>query len=126
MIGQIVRFGLVGAAAAATHFAVAVACVRWVALDPQIANVVGFLVAFAVSFAGQWRWTFAAQAAPVARALPSFFLVSILGFATNAIAYRWLLTHTRLRYDVALALVLIGVAAVTFVLARFWAFRRAR
>jgi len=124
MIVQLLRFGLVGAAAAATHFAVAVACVRLAQIDPQFANVLGFLVAFAVSFLGQWRWTFAGQAAPIGRALPSFFGVSILGFVTNALSYRWLLTHTTLRYDVALALVLVGVAALTFVLSRFWAFRR--
>jgi putative flippase GtrA len=124
MIGQLLRFGLVGAAAAATHFAVAVACVRITGVDPQLANVIGFLIAFAVSFVGQWRWTFANHAAPVSRALPSFFFVSILGFATNALAYRWLLTHTTLRYDIALALVLVGVAAMTFVLSRYWAFRR--
>jgi putative flippase GtrA len=100
--------------------------VRGLQLDPQLANVVGFLVAFTVSFLGQWRWTFGAHAAPLLRALPSFFLVSVGGFAANALAYRWLLTHTALRYDVALALVLIGVAAMTFLLSRFWAFRRAR
>jgi putative flippase GtrA len=126
MIGQVVRFGMVGAAAAATHFVAAVACVRGLAIDPQIANVIGFLIAFSVSFLGQWRWTFAAFDAPLARALPSFFLVSLAAFAANAIAYRLLLTHTRLRYDAALAIVLIAVAAVTFVLSRFWAFRRAR
>lgn len=126
MIGQVVRFGMVGAAAAATHFVVAVACVRGLSLDPQLANVVGFLIAFALSFLGQWRWTFGAHAAPLARALPSYFLVALTGFAANALAYRWLLTHTPLRYDVALALVLIAVAAMTFVLSRFWAFRRVR
>ena len=126
MIGQVVRFGLVGAAAAATHFVVAVACVRGLAADPQIANVVGFLIAFSVSFLGQWRWTFATHATPLARALPSFFVVSIAGFAVNALAYRLLLTRTPLRYDVALAIVLIGVAAMTFALSRFWAFRSTR
>lgn len=126
MIGQLLRFGLVGATAAATHFVVAVACVRGLRLDPQLANVVGFLVAFTVSFLGQWRWTFGTHAAPLARALPSFFVVSVSGFAANALAYRWLLTHTALRYDVALALVLMAVAAMTFLLSRFWAFRRAR
>ena len=126
MIGQVVRFGVVGATAALTHFLVVVALVRAAAIDPQIANVFGFLVAFSVSFVGQWRWTFRAHAAPLARALPSFFLVSVTGFAVNALAYRALLTFTLLRYDVALALVLIGVAGMTFLLSRFWAFRKSR
>ena len=126
MIGQVARFAVVGAAAAATHFVVAVACVRALRIDPQLANVAGFLVAFTISFLGQWRWTFAAHAAPLARALPAFFAVALGGFAANALAYRLLLTYTPLRYDVALALVLIFVAAMTFVLSRFWAFRKTR
>jgi putative flippase GtrA len=124
MIGQVVRFGVVGASAALTHFVVAVTLVRVAHIDPQIANVFGFLVAFGVSFLGQWRWTFGEQRAPLARALPSFFLVSLTGFTVNALAYRALLTYTPLRYDVALALVLIGVAGMTFLLSRYWAFRK--
>lgn len=123
MIVQLLRFGLVGAAAAAVHFIVAVALVRTLGLDPQAANVAGFVIAFALSFVGQWRWTFSVARAPLARALPAFVVVAWLGFAANALAYRWLLNYTALRYDVALALVLIGVAMLTFVLSRFWAFR---
>lgn len=126
MLAQLARFGLVGLAATLTHFLVAVSCVRVLALEPQLANVAGFLVAFTVSFAGQWRWTFRASAAPLARALPSYFAISVAGFLLNAAAYRWLLGHSALRYDVALALVLLGVAGLTFVLSRLWAFGRAR
>lgn len=126
MMAQVFRFGIVGAAAATTHFVAAVTCVRSLGVDPQLANVIGFAIAFMVSFVGQWRWTFGAQAAPLGRALPSFLLVALGGFAANALAYRWLLAHTPLRYDVALALVLVAVAATTFLLSRGWAFRSAR
>ena len=123
MIGQALRFGIVGAIATATHFVVAVACVYSLALDPRLANVAGFLVAFVVSFAGQWRWTFRQQAAPLAQALPWYFVISIAGFAINAVAYHLLLAYAPIRYDVALALVLAGVAVMTFVLSRRWVFR---
>ncbi len=117
------RFGAVGVAATLTHFCVAVALVRFGGVDPQGANVGGFLVAFGVSFLGQWRWTFGRSGAPLRRALPAYFTISLAAFALNALAYRVLLTTTALRYDVALALVLLGVAALTFVASRRWAFR---
>jgi len=123
LIAQLVRFGAVGAAAALTHFVVAVSAVRWGGLLPQWANVIGFAVAFIVSFLGQWRWTFRIAAAPLRRALPSFFLIAVSGFLLNALAYQLLLTYTPLRYDAALAIVLVAVAALTFVLSRAWAFR---
>jgi hypothetical protein len=49
--------------------------------------------------------------------------VSALGFCVNEASYAWLLHATTLRYDVLLAAILIAIAALTFILGRFWAFR---
>ena len=49
-------------------------------------------------------------------------MVSAMGFAVNQAAYVALLRFSGLRYDVALALVLGAVAAMTFVAGRVWAF----
>ncbi|GAA0777239.1 hypothetical protein GCM10009108_12610 [Castellaniella ginsengisoli] len=99
------------------------ACVTLGGLAPLAANVVGWLVAFGVSFAGHYRLTFRHQHAPLVRAASRFFLVSALGFAVNEAAYATLLHLTAIRYDVLLALVLIGIAGMTFILGRYWAFR---
>ena len=123
---QVGWFVIVGCTAAATHWAIAVACVAWGQMAPLIANVVGWLVAFGVSFTGHYRLTFRHQHAPLLRAAVRFFGVSALGFAVNEIAYATLLEVTTLRYDVLLALVLIGIAGMTFILGRFWAFQRSR
>ncbi len=120
---QIGWFVIVGCAAAATHWAVAVACVAHGDLAPRVANVVGWLVAFGVSFTGHYRLTFRLQRAPLRRAAVRFFMVSALGFAVNEAAYAALLYLTAIRYDILLALVLIGIAAMTFILGRYWAFR---
>jgi hypothetical protein len=53
----------------------------------------------------------------------TLFVVSALGFGINEATYAWLLHATALRYDVLLALVLIGIAGMTFILGRYWAFR---
>ena len=124
LLTQAIRFGVVGLVATAVHFLFAVAAVQLFELAPQLANLLGFGVAFCVSFLGQWRWTFARRATtPVARALPLYLMVSIGGFVANALVYEWLLTHTAWRYDVALAVVLVAVAALTFVASRVWVFK---
>ena len=116
-------FVAVGCTAAAVHFGVVVALVEGLALRPLLANVGGWLVAFVVSFCGQWLLTFRARQAPVQQALPRFFLVSLAGFAANEAAYALLLHFSALPYDLLLALVLVGVAVMTYWLSSRWAFR---
>ncbi|AUT46003.1 GtrA family protein [Achromobacter sp. AONIH1] len=120
---QLVFFVAVGCAAAATHWAVAVGCVELAAAAPLVANLVGWLVAFAVSFIGHYRLTFRHSRIPWTIAIRRFFLVSAAGFLVNESAYAWLLHATAVRYDVLLALILIGLAVLTFVVSRLWAFR---
>lgn len=120
---QIGWFVIVGCAAAATHWAVAVACVSITGLPPLWANLIGWLTAFCVSFTGHYQLTFRLQRAPLAQAARRFFAVSALGFAVNEAAYAVLLSTTSIRYDILLALILIGIAGMTFILGRFWAFR---
>lgn len=121
---QLGWFVAVGCAAAATHWLVVVFVVSFVGYAPLIANVIGWLIAFGVSFLGHYQLTFKPQHAPLFRSARRFFAVSALGFSINELSYAYLLHTTTLRYDVLLALILIGIAAVTFILGRFWAFRR--
>jgi putative flippase GtrA len=121
---RIATFVAVGATAAAVHFAVVVAVVEAGLAPPLAANVVGWLVAFGVSFAGQHRLTFGDRETPVRQAAPRFFALSAAGFCANEAAYALVLRYSAARYDVALAVVLVGVAAMTYVLSSGWAFRR--
>lgn len=123
IIRQLFWFVAVGCTAAATHWLVVVAVVDHVGLAPLLANLVGWLVAFGVSFWGHYQLTFKHQRAPLAQASVRFFAVSALGFSVNELAYAFLLRVTTLRYDLLLALILIGIAIMTFILGRFWAFR---
>ncbi len=126
LLSQLFWFVAVGCTAAATHWLVVVAVVKTQGLPPLAANVVGWLAAFCVSFWGHYQLTFKQQHAPLGRAARRFFGVSALGFAINELAYASLLHATSLRYDVLLALILIGIAVLTFILGRFWAFRHTR
>jgi len=122
---RVPRFVAVGCAAAAVHFSVVLLLVTCAAVAPLIANAAGWLIAFAASFLGQWRFTFGAQAAPAWQALRRYFVLSLGGFAANEAAYAALLRWTRLPYDLLLAAVLLGVAFFTYLLSSRWAFRDA-
>lgn len=123
IISQLFWFVAVGCTAAATHWLVVVGVVNTLGLPPLAANFIGWLVAFCVSFWGHYQLTFKQQHASLGKAARRFFAVSALGFAVNELAYATLLQTTSLRYDVLLALILIGIAGLTFILGRFWAFR---
>jgi len=120
---EIVWFIIVGCAAAMTHWLVVVGCVRTVSMAPPIAHVVGWLVAFLVSFSGHYRLTFKSQQKSLPIALRRFFFVSASGFAVNELAYSYLLHVTSIRYDLLLAIILVAIAVLTFIVSRWWAFR---
>ena len=116
----------VGSAAAAVHLATVKGLVEAAGWPPLAGNICGWLLAFGVSFTGHQRLTFAEQGAPQSRALRRFFIVSALGFVANEAAYAALLAYTRLPYDAALVLVLLGVAVLTYLSSRHWAFLGSR
>ena len=92
------------------------------ALDIFCWHFLVFLLAFQVSHLGHHRFTFSAAEAPVARSRRRFFLVALSSFLVNEVLYALLLRFTDLDYRVALAIVLVAVAVLTFVSARQWAF----
>ncbi|HRL21888.1 GtrA family protein [Alcaligenes sp. SDU_A2] len=124
MSRQILLFILVGTLAAATHWGIVVLAVQTLAVPALLANLLGWLVAFGVSFSGHYWMTFRQQHARLLPALGRFFLVSAAGFAVNEASYAVLLKYSGLRYDLLLGLILIALAVLTFLAGRLWAFRR--
>lgn len=122
MIGELVRFGIVGVAAMATHWSV-VALLVPLGLAPLLANIIGFAVAFNVSFFGHHHWTFT-SADSRKDTFKRFLGVALLGFVINEVMYAALLKFTGLDYRIALFIVLAAVAGLTFILSRLWAFRQ--
>lgn len=121
MIAELIRFGIVGVAAMATHWGVVALLVPF-GMTPLLANVIGFCIAFNVSFLGHHHWTFA-SADQQKETFKRFVSVAVLGFVCNEILYALLLRFTSLDFRVALLIVLIAVAGMTYLLSRFWAFR---
>ena len=115
-------FLAVGGSAALTHMAV----FAWVQafMLPELANALGFCVAFFVSFAGHRLLSFKDATTSVATSLGRFAVTALAGFASNELVFTALLRVLGLPALLALFVDLVFAAGQTFVFSRFWAFRR--
>ena len=118
-------FVLVGASAALTHMAVfTVVLILVPTLWPELANVVGFLVAFFVSFLGHRRLSFQDAGTSLMQSFLRFAATAVAGFVTNETVFILLFRLLGLPTWVALISGIVVSAVQTFVLSRFWAFKR--
>lgn len=127
-------FVMVGAGAAATHLGVFTLLQhsRWAGPAwaapwgswPEVHNAMAFLVAFAVSFVGHRRLSFADSRLSVRQSLPRFAATALLGLAVNEVWF--VVLHRALGWSPTVALITatVLVAGQTWVLGRLWAFRR--
>ncbi|WP_310610533.1 GtrA family protein [Limnohabitans sp.] len=114
----------VGTAAAAVHMAVFMWATPY--LWPEAANAAGFCVAFGVSFAGHRCLSFSDADTGLWQSLRRFAATALAGFAANEVMFVALLRGLNLPDWLALFFALVFASAQTFLLSRFWAFRRAR
>lgn len=122
MIKQLIRFGIVGLAAAALHFGIVVFMVQMWLIEPLIANVFAFAFSFQVSYWGHRLWTFQGTTTLHRDAFPKLFFIQVLNFAANeSLFYSFL--SLDLPYPIALILVLTLLPIFTFVSSKLWVFR---
>ena len=118
-------FVLVGASAALTHMAVFTLVLFLVpTLWPEIANVAGFLVAFLVSFVGHRLLSFQDAGTGLMQSFLRFAATAVAGFVTNEAVFIVLFRVLGLSTWLALICGIVLSALQTFVLSRFWAFKR--
>lgn len=122
IFAELIRFGIIGVAAATVHFSIVVMLVEGGILQPLVANVFAFLVAFQVSYFGHRWWTFNA-ATDHRVALPKLLLVSSSVFFANEGSYYVLMSVFHLPYALALFIVLTILPLFTFTASKFWVFR---
>ena len=115
-------FIVVGAAAALTHLSVFTLTRH--AVWPELANAMGFCVAFAVSFAGHRLLSFRDASTTLASSLRRFVVTALAGFACNELVFVVLYRALDWPSLAALVLALVLAAGQTFLLSRYWAFRR--
>lgn len=119
------RFTLVGLTATAVHLLVLWLLLGHTGLPTLLANLIAFLAAFGLSFAGNYLWTFSAPGQPY-RAVRRFLLISGAAFATNSLLLAWLLSTEWLAPMHAALLCAAAIPAITFVASRLWGFNYSR
>lgn len=115
-------FVAVGGFATVTHWITTVLSVSLLDMPPLAANVIGWCVAFFVSFNGHYFLTFRTQEKSLIVAIGRFFVISLGGFLLNEASLFILLGMTQADYKLLLAIILLFTAVVTFLLSHFWAF----
>lgn len=123
-LGQrLIYFAAIGASASLIHIMTVLGLVTYLQVNPLIANIFAFLLAFNVSFLGHKYLTFSNLHEEKELRLPHFFLVASSAGIINELLYFLLLEYTILNYLIALVLVLGAVSVYSYFLSRFWACR---
>lgn len=115
-------FLAVGGTAALTHMAVFALTEHL--MRPELANALGFFVGFFVSFSGHRLLSFRDAGTSVRTSFGRFVLAAVAGFTTNELIFILLLRAAGWPSLLALFCALAVAAGQTFLLSRFWAFKR--
>ncbi len=120
---RLFRFGIVGVGATITHAGVLWALVEFVSLRPSIATVIGFLVAFNVSYFGHYYFTFRSKE-PHRRALPGFAATATAGAVLNWLIFVIATDILNVNYWISFGVAVVTVPIFVFVVSRRVAFDR--
>lgn len=124
---QLLRFGSVGVLATLVHIGAYVGFVELLNMPPIISNVVAFLVALVISFAGQAGWTFRDQYQCNRNATHVLFIrfaiSAVLGLLLNSFIVLTLVTWAELPYGWAIPFFLFITPLALYVVNRLWVFQ---
>lgn len=119
---EILRFGVVGLAATAIHYAILRLAVDTLEIPPSLANGSAFLCAVCVTYLGQSLWVFRRHSQHGAAQMLRFIVSLGFGFFAN-VAIMALSVHALgLEYQNGFLLSLFLVPVLSFVINRFWVF----
>ena len=116
----VLRYGVVGLANTAVGFGGILFCMLVLALPPALSNVLGSAVSYVLGYLLHRRFTFRSSVAH-RRGLPSWLLVTAIGFGANLAVLAKLIA---LGVDpvLAQAVAVATYITVTFLLSRFFVF----
>jgi putative flippase GtrA len=124
LIGQLVRFGLVGAFSTLVYAAVYWPLATFV-IHPMLAVLAAFAVAVSIGYPLHSRWSFRGHGKDEGsvETKTKFVVIQSVGLALNA-AFTWVLTGPLMHGPTWWPLVpaVLFVPPVTFALNRFWVF----
>lgn len=119
-------FLLVGGFNALVHFLALIFFVQMVNIQPVIANIFAFVVAFIVGFTGHLKITFRTlvNKADWRKSGFKWLISSVVGFLLNQAIFTAGLYVWSAKYYILIWIIATGLVTVlTFILARFWAFK---
>ena len=121
IVGQALRFAIVGLLASAVHVGAALWLIERGGLVVLVANALAFLLAVLVSYGGNHAWTFRRRGGHE-RHFPRFLAIAVLGLALNQAIVFTAVTVAGLAYLYAIGIVVLAVPGLTFLAIRHWAF----
>jgi len=120
---ELLMFLVVGTAAALAHLSIVWLTVSAAGLGPLQANIIGFLGALNISYLGHSRLTFGRAKKLSIKTFAQFAIIASAGFTVNQIAYYYGLQWFGVTFYLPiLMVVLVMVAAFTFVFSKIWVF----
>lgn len=120
---RLFRFGVVGVAATVTHAGILWALVEFVGVRPSLATVIGFLIAFNVSYFGHYYFTFQSTE-PHRRALPGFAATATAGGVLNWLIFVIATDFLNVNYWIAFVIAVTTVPIFVYFISRRVAFDR--
>jgi len=120
VLRQLASFGAIGIVATLVHVTAAYLLQAWFDANPYLANLIGFLLAFGISFAGNARLTFYYQGA-ISAAFVRFLALSSVSLIMTTLWMAWVVRNG-LPMSLYVLVVVLTVPPVTYLLARFWVF----
>jgi len=120
---ELLMFLIVGTLAALAHLSIVWLLVGTAGLAPLQANIIGFLGALNISYLGHSRFTFSQVKKLSIKTFAQFATIASTGFAVNQIAYYYgLQWFGQSFYLPVLMVILVLVAAFTFIFSKLWVF----
>lgn len=120
---RLMRYAMIGVCATLVHAVILWLLVTYAELPPSIATILGFLIAFGVSYVGHYHFTFQSTE-PHGRALPRFLAVALCGGFLNWLIFVIVDEGFDLDYWIAFAIVVIIVPVFGFALSGRVAFKK--
>lgn len=117
----LMRFASVGAGVTLLHFALAYGLVRWGGWSAQGANLMAFVLAFALAFVSHYRITFRSERG-YGPALIRFVVSAGLAYGLSAALLFGLETYTGLDPAVSVILAAAVIPLVNYAAGRWWVF----
>ena len=117
------RFGLVGLLATVVHIAIVWVLLALTNIVPVLANTLAFMVAFCISFVGNYLWTFRSPGSP-RRAILRFFVIATSAFIANTLVLAFLVRKGWFSPAVSAVLSASLVPVISFFASRLWGFER--